>query len=246
MVQSHASGRLYGVGLGPGDPDLITVKSLKILQSAPVIAYFAKKGRKGHARTIAESFLPNGVIEIPLVYPLTVEIAFDDPEYVRALAEFYAKSADLIASHLQAGRDVALLCEGDPLFYGSFMHAYERLKDRFPVTICPGITGMSGCWTAAGMSMTWGDDVLAVVPGTLSREDLGRRIGLADALVIMKLGSNFAKVRDVLIEAGLADRAVYVERGTMVDEIVMPLLQKSDDKVPYFSMILVSGQGRRP
>ncbi len=105
---------------------------------------------------------------------------------------------------------------------------------------------MSGCWTAAGMSMTWGDDVLAVVPGTLSREELARRIGLADALVIMKLGSNFAKVRDILIEAGLADRAVYVERGTMADEVVMPLLQKADDNAPYFSMILVAGQGRRP
>jgi len=246
MTNTSALGRLFGVGLGPGDPDLITVKSLKALQSAPVIAYFAKKGRKGNARTIADTLIPSGAIELPLVYPVTVEIPFSDPAYIDALSEFYERSAESIASHLEAGRNVALLCEGDPLFYGSFMHAYERLKDRFPVTICPGVTGMSGCWTAVGAPMTWGDDVLCVLPGTLSRDELVKRIQAADALVVMKLGSNFIKVRDVLVETGLAERAFYVERGTMAEEVVMPLLKKSDDKAPYFSMILVPGQGRRP
>lgn len=240
------SGRLYGVGLGPGDPELITIKSLKAMQAAPVVAYFAKRGRRGHARTIVEGLLAPGVTELPLVYPVTVEIPFDSPEYRDALAAFYVRASGTLAAHLREGRDVALLCEGDPLFYGSFMHLYVRLRDDFPVTICPGITGMSGCWTAAGAPMTWGDDVLSVLPATLPQDELARRVRDADAMVFMKLGRNFAKVRAVLAEAGLMERAIYVERGSMADEKVMPLLQKPDDAAPYFSIIIVPGEGRRP
>ncbi len=243
---SAPSGRLYGVGLGPGDPDLITIKSLKALQAAPVVAYFAKRGRRGHARTIVDGLLTPGVVELPLVYPVTVEIPFDSPAYREQLAAFYEEASQALAVHLRAGRDVALLCEGDPLFYGSFMHLYVRLRDDFPVTICPGVTGMSGCWTATGEPMTWGDDVLSVLPATLSQDELARRVGVADALVFMKLGRNFAKVRSVLQEAGLMERAIYVERGSMADEKVIPLTQKLDDAAPYFSIIIVPGQGRRP
>ena len=141
---------------------------------------------------------------------------------------------------------MALLCEGDPLFYGSFMHPYIRLKDRYHVTICPGITGMSGCWTATGQPMTWGDDVLTVLPGTLPRDELAKRLGSADAAVIMKIGKNFRKIRDVFEELGLITRAFYIERGTMAGEMVMPLAEKKDDAAPYFSIIVMPGQGRRP
>jgi len=246
MTMAVTSGRLYGVGLGPGDPDLITIKSLKAIQAAPVVAWFAKRGRRGHARTIAEGLLLAGVTELPLVYPVTVEVPFDSPDYKRQLAGFYVEASESIAAHLRAGRDVALLCEGDPLFYGSFMHIYVRLREAYPVTICPGVTGMSGCWTAAGAPMTWGDDVLSVLPGTLARQELLRRVADADALVIMKLGRNFAKVRSVLSEAGLLERAIYVERGSMASEVVTPLKDKHDDAAPYFSIIIVPGQGRRP
>jgi precorrin-2/cobalt-factor-2 C20-methyltransferase len=246
MNAEATSGRLYGVGLGPGDPDLVTIKSLKALRAAPVVAYFAKRGRRGNARTIADSLLVVGVTELPLIYPVTVEIPFSDPAYKEQLSAFYEAAAVQIIDHLKAGRDVALLCEGDPLFYGSFMHLYVRLKEDFPVTICPGVTGMSGCWTAAGTPMTWGDDVLTVLPGTLARDDLARRVADADALVFMKLGRNFAKVRSVLTDAGLLERAIYVERGSMANEKVMPLFEKHDDEAPYFSIIIVPGQGRRP
>ena len=241
-----SQGRLYGVGLGPGDPDLVTIKSLKALQGAPVVAYFAKRGRRGNAREIVETLLVPGVTELPLVYPVTVEIPFDSPQYKAQLAAFYVEASEAIAAHLLAGRDVALVCEGDPLFYGSFMHIYVRLREVFPVTICAGVTGMSGCWTAAGEPMTWGDDVLSVLPGTLPREELARRVADADALVFMKLGRNFAKVRSVLHEAGLSARAIYVERGSMAQEVVTPLSEKHDDVAPYFSIIIVPGQGRRP
>ena len=135
MTVIPKKGRLYGVGLGPGDPELITLKALNAIKSSPVIAWFAKAGRKGHARTIVEPYMPQDRTELPLFYPVTTEIPFDHPDYNQALAHFYDESASAIASHLDHGRDVALLCEGDPLFYGSFMHPYMRLKDRYEVTI---------------------------------------------------------------------------------------------------------------
>ena len=239
-------GTLTGVGLGPGDPDLLTVKAVRALEATHVVSYFAKSGRRGNARTIADRWMPPGATELPLLYPVTVEIRFDHADYVAALSAFYAESTELLAGHLAAGRDVALLCEGDPLFYGSFMHLYVRLRERFPCRIVPGVTGMSGCWTAAGEPMTWGDDVLTVVPGTLPPEALRTRFLAADAAVVMKLGRNLPKVRAALADAGLLERALYVERGTMAAEVVMPLVDKRDDDAPYFSVVLVPGQGRRP
>jgi len=165
---------------------------------------------------------------------------------VAQLSAFYVEAADLLGARLAEGRDVALLCEGDPLFFGSFMHLYVRLRERFACVIVPGVTGMSGCWTAAGEPMTWGDDVLTIMPGTLEAEALLDRLGRADAAVVMKLGRNLPKVRAALAAAGLLERAIYVERGTMAAEVVMPLRDKSDDAAPYFSIVLVPGHGRRP
>ena len=246
MTGLGPAGRLHGVGLGPGDPDLLTVKAVRTIQAAPVIAYFAKKGRRGHARTIADRWIAQGSEELPLLYPVTTEIHFGDPAYVDQLRAFYDEAAEQIGSHLMAGRDVALLCEGDPMFYGSFMHLYVRLRERYEVGICPGVTGMSGCWTAAGEPITWGDDVLTVLPGTLPQDVLATRLAETDAAVIMKLGHNFPKVRAALTQAGLAERAIYVERGTMEGERIMRLADKSDDEAPYFSIVLVPGRGRRP
>jgi precorrin-2/cobalt-factor-2 C20-methyltransferase len=240
------NGRLYGVGLGPGDPDLITVKAARIIEQTPVIAYFAKAGRRGNGRTIADKWIAKSALELPLLYPVTTEIPVSDPAYNAALAQFYETCAVCIAKHLQAGNDVAILSEGDPLFYGSFMHLYIRLKDEFPVEIIPGVTGMAGCWSAAGEPITWGDDVLTVLPGTLSQETLTEKLRATDAAVLMKVGSNFSKIRAALRDAGLYERAIYVERGTMAGEIVMALKDKADDVAPYFAIILVSGQGRRP
>jgi len=241
-----AQGHLYGVGLGPGDPELLTVKAVRVIQAAPVVAYFAKAGRRGHARKIVDRWLSPDCQEMPLYYPVTTEIAFDSAHYASLLAAFYGAGAAAIAAQLTAGRDVALLSEGDPLFYGSFMHLFVRLRHRFGVTIVPGVTGMSGGWAAAQAPMTWGDDVLAVLPGTLERSALVARLAGCDGVVIMKIGRNLAKVRGALTEAGVADRAIYVERATMDDEIVLPLAQKADDVAPYFAMILVPGNGRRP
>jgi precorrin-2/cobalt-factor-2 C20-methyltransferase len=245
-MSAAAQGRLFGVGLGPGDPDLLTVKAVRTLQEAPVVAWFAKKGRRGNARTIVDSWLKAGCEELPLLYPVTTEIPFGDPDYVSQVGGFYDASSDRVAVHLESGRDVALLCEGDPLFYGSFMHIYVRLKDRFAVSIIPGVTGMAGCWAAAGEPITWGDDVLTVLPGTLPGDVLAAKLAATDAAVVMKLGQNFPKVRAALEETGLIDRAVYVERGTMPAQKIVPMRDKQDDEAPYFSLIIVPGQGRRP
>jgi precorrin-2/cobalt-factor-2 C20-methyltransferase len=246
---THAApskGRLYGVGLGPGDPDLVTVKATKILGAAPVVAYFAKKGRRGHARAIVDRWLCPASLELPFLYPVTTETHFGDPLYVEALRAFYEDATEKIADHLCAGRDVALICEGDPLFYGSFMHLYIRLKDRFGVEIIPGVTGMSGCWSAAKIPMTWGDDVLSVLPGTLGGAELALGIEACDAAIIIKLGSNLEKVRAAIRAAGRESAAIYVEHGTQEAQKVLTLADKTDDLAPYFSMILIPGQGRRP
>jgi precorrin-2/cobalt-factor-2 C20-methyltransferase len=240
------TGHLYGIGLGPGDPELLTLKALRLIQAAPVVSYFAKAGRRGNARTIVDGWMTGKAEEIPLYYPMTTEHAFDSPVYVSVLAAFYEDAVAALSAHLDAGRDVALLAEGDPLFYGSFMHLYVRLRARYAVTLVPGVTGMAGCWSVAGEPMTWGDDTMSILPGTLPHAGLVEKLRATDAAVIMKLGRNFAKVRAAVDEAGLLSRAIYVERGTMADELVMPLAEKTDAKAPYFSLILIPGQGRRP
>ncbi|WP_279601137.1 precorrin-2 C(20)-methyltransferase [Methylobacterium sp. E-045] len=246
IPRTVTTGTLYGVGMGPGDPDYLTVRAMKVLAEAPVLVHFCKKGRRGNSRTIADAVMRDPVREMPLVYPYTTELPPEHGEYVSALASFYDDAATRIADHLGAGRDVAILSEGDPFFYGSFMHLWRRLKDRFPVEVVPGVTGMSGCWTRAGTPITWGDDVLTILPATLGHDALVERLRITDAAVIMKLGRHLPKVRKALAETGLLDRAVYVERGTMAGEKVIALADKPDDDAPYFSMVLVPGEGRRP
>jgi precorrin-2/cobalt-factor-2 C20-methyltransferase len=239
-------GKLIGVGLGPGDPDLLTVKAVEAIRSAPVIAYFAKAGRRGNARQIADRWIPEGRLELPLYYPMTTESRFDTPIYVDTLRAFYTDATQALTGHLESGRDVVLLAEGDPLFYGSFMHLYVRLRERFETIVVPGVTGMSGCWGAAGAPIAWGDDVMTILPGTLPEEELVSRLANTHAAVILKLGANFAKARTAIEKAGLMDRALYVERGTMDGERVLRLVDKADDLAPYFSLILIPGEGRRP
>jgi precorrin-2/cobalt-factor-2 C20-methyltransferase len=245
-MTANKSGTLYGVGLGPGDPDLVTVKAVRVLGTASIIAHFRKKGRPGHAWTIAAPHLNGRAMEAAFEYPVTTEIDFRDEAYVGAIRDFYCASAQAIMKHLAEGRDVALLCEGDPFFYGSFLHMYDRIKDSYPIRVIPGITGMSGCWTAAAAPITYGDDILTVLPGTLDRVTLARHLKGADAAVIMKVGHNLDKIKQALADAGRSADAIYVERGTMQGERVVPLSKLEDSAVPYFSIILLpGGRGRR-
>ncbi|HML29930.1 MAG TPA: precorrin-2 C(20)-methyltransferase [Hyphomicrobium sp.] len=240
------SGTLFGVGLGPGDPELMTLKAARVLSTAPVIAHFRKAGRAGHARTIAHAHIRADVVEVAFEYPVTTEIDFHEDGYVSAIRNFYEQSAASIMAHLRAGRDVALLCEGDPFFYGSFLHMYDRIKASHSVMVIPGITGMSGCWTAAQAPITYGDDVMTVLPGTLEEDALARHLKEADAAVIMKVGHNIEKIKQALRAAERFDDAIYVERGTMPGERVAKLSDLGECAVPYFSIILLpGGRGRR-
>lgn len=243
---SEDTGRLIGVGTGPGDPELLTLKALRAIGHADVIAHFLKAGRKGNARSIVAAHWPDNVIELPLAYPVTTEIARGEPGYRGAIAGFFDDAAAQIAGHLDAGRSVAVLSEGDPLFYGSYMHIHVRLAHRYPTEVIPGVTSLSGCWSDAGLPLMQGDDVFTVLPGTLSLEALTQKLKGTEAAAIMKVGRNLPKIREALIGAGKLEGAVYVERGTMRDAAVMPLAGRDDAPAPYFSVVLVPGWAGRP
>jgi precorrin-2/cobalt-factor-2 C20-methyltransferase len=240
------SGKLIGVGVGPGDPELMTLKALRALRQADVIAHFAKAGHPSHSRAIIERHLRAGIIELPLAYPVTTELPKCSAAYRDALGAFYDRAAAEVAQHLETGRAVAVICEGDPLFYGSYMHVHARLAARFPTEIVAGVTGMSGCWSAAGMPIAQGDDVFTVLPATLPEGELVRRLSEADAAVVMKVGRHLAKLRRALERSGRLRRALYVERGTMAAEKMIPLSAKPDDDAPYFAVVLVPGWQDRP
>lgn len=241
-----AAGRLIGVGTGPGDPELLTVKAVKALESADVLAYFAKEGRRGNGRAIVDGLVKSGIVELPLYYPVTVEIDKDHDDYKSSITAFYDASARAVAAHLEAGRTVAVLSEGDPLFYGSYMHLHVRLAGRFRADVIPGITAMSGCWSLAGVPIVQGDDVLSVLPGTMAEAELGRRLADTEAAVIMKVGRNLPKVRRALAKAGRLEQALYVERGTMANSALTRLAEKENDEAPYFSLVLVPGWKDKP
>jgi len=239
-------GTVYGVGLGPGDPDLMSVRADRLGRGATHVAYFRKAGRPGRARTIVEGMLRADAVEIPMEYPVTTEIPLDDPAYAECLSGFYAEVSGRVRDIARSGADVVVLCEGDPFFFGSFMHLYTRLRDDVPVRVVPAITGMSAAWTATGIPVTWGDDVLTVLLGTMPQSDLARRMADADAIVVMKVGRNLPKVRDALAESGKLDRAWLVECASMAEERAVALSEAGDRASPYFSIVIVHGQGRRP
>src|ERR1700683_1019197 len=223
----------------------MTLKAMRALGDADVIAHFANAGNDSHSRAIAAQHLRAEVIELPLLYPVTTELPKDSNGYRDALGDFYDAAAHDIAAHLDAGRTVAVICEGDPLFYGSYMHLHARLASRFSAEIVAGVTGMSGCWSAAGMPIAQGDDVFTVLPATLPEAELARRLSDADAAVVMKVGRHLPKLRRALAQSGRLLRAIYVERGTMAGAKMIPLASKTDDEAAYFAVVLVPGWERR-
>lgn len=238
-------GTLYGIGVGPGDVRYLTLRAAGLVRSVDVVAFFAKRGMQGNARRIVTPLMDPQRAELRLEYPVTDEIPAEHPDYQSQIADFYAKTSASLAALLKEGKSVGLLAEGDPFFYGSFMHMWRRLAEAFPVEVVPGVTGMSGCWTRANLPITWGNDTLSVMPGTLAEGQLVDRLRNTDAAVIMKLGRNLGKVRRAVEAAGLLSRAVYVERGTMRDERIVPLAECGEPAGAYFAMVLIAGQGRQ-
>lgn len=243
--QRAASGTIYGVGLGPGAQDLLSVRADRLVRGTRHVAYFRKAGRAGRARRIVEGMLRADAVELAMEYPVTTEIALDDPRYNQVLSAFYTDCCTRLRNIAAGGENVVVLCEGDPFFYGSFMHLYARLRGVLPVSVVPGITGMSGAWTVSGTPITWGDDTLTVLVATLPEEALTRRIRDADALVVMKVGRNLPKLRRAVAAAGREHEAWLVECATMAEERVLRLTE-ADRASPYFSIVLIHGRGRRP
>jgi precorrin-2/cobalt-factor-2 C20-methyltransferase len=239
-------GRLYGLGVGPGDPELITVKALRLLKSAHVVAYFVAKGKKGNAFSIIESHLSSEQEQLPLVYPVTTEALEPPLSYEAIIADFYDTAAEVVAKHLDAGRDVAVICEGDPFFYGSYMYLHDRLANRlaprFEGEVVPGVCSMLGGVAVLGQPLVYRNQTLSVLSGVLPEDELKRRLADADAAVVMKLGRNFDKVRRVLGDLGLAHRALYVERATMGNQRIVPLAEVDPMASPYFSLLVVPGE----
>ena len=225
------TGTLYGLGVGPGDPELITLKAHRILRRSPVIAFPAPEDGDSLARSIIADHLPGGQKEIAIRMPLAVS---------RFPAQaIYDRAAEEIAACLGAGDDVAVICEGDPFFYGSFMYLFARLVDDFPVEVVPGVSSLTACAAVLGAPLAARNDVLTVIPAPLDAESLAARLAGIDCAAIIKIGRHLAKVRDVLESLGLGEHARYVERATMANQRILPLRDVSDDDAPYFSMILV-------
>jgi precorrin-2 C20-methyltransferase/precorrin-3B C17-methyltransferase len=233
------AGRLWGVGLGPGDPELVTVKAARLITAADVIAYHSARHGRSIARSVAAPYLREGQIEEALIYPVTTGTTAHPGGYQGAIDEFYAASADRLAAHLDAGRDVVVLAEGDPLFYGSYMHMHKRLAHRYETEVVPGVTSVSAAAAVLGRPLVERDEVLTVLPGTLPVDDLAARLATTDSAAVMKLGRTFATVREAFEKAGRLDEAWYVERATTAAERRMPLADVDPQTVPYFSLALL-------
>ena len=235
-------GRLIGLGVGPGDPELITLKALRLLRESPVVGYFVAKGKRGNAFGIIEAHLQAEQTLLPLVYPVTTEVLPAPLSYEQVISDCYDEASVQVAEHLDAGRDVAVICEGDPFFYGSYMYLHDRLAQRYEAEVVPGVCSMLGGASVLGAPLVYRNQSLSVLSGVLPAEELKRRLADADAAVIMKLGRNFPKVRQVLAELGLDRRALYVERATMANQKIVPLDAVDPQSSPYFSLIIVPGE----
>ena len=233
------TGRLYGVGLGPGDPELVTVKAARLIGAADVVAFHAARHGRSVARALADPYLRGDQIEELLVYPVTTETTDHPGGYQGAIDEFYEEAATRLAAHLDAGRDVVVLAEGDPFFYGSYMHMHKRLAHRYPTEVVPGVTSVSGAAAVLGRPLVERDEVLTVLPGTLPAEELAEWLATTDSAAVLKLGRTFPAVREAFEAAGVLDRALYVERATTQQQRVLPLAVVDPATVPYFSLALL-------
>jgi precorrin-2/cobalt-factor-2 C20-methyltransferase len=242
MTAIVKTGRLFGLGVGPGDPELITVKALRLLQAAPVVAYFVAKGKKSNAFGIIENYLDAAQTTVPLVYPVTTEKLEPPLSYESIISDFYDAAADQLSEYLQRGQDVAVICEGDPFFYGSYMYLHDRMGAHFDTEVVPGVCSMLGGTAVLGAPLVYRNQTLSVISGVLPAAELKQKLSIADAAVVMKLGRNFHKVREVLDELDLAKRALYVERATMVNQRIVPLDEVDPMASPYFSLIIVPGE----
>ncbi|WP_020594304.1 precorrin-2 C(20)-methyltransferase [Kiloniella laminariae] len=234
-MANKTSGKLYGVGIGPGDPELLTLKALRLIQGAPVLAYPAPDVGDSLARSIVADHLPGGQVEYPIRIPMVTERF--------PAQDVYDKAAEDLSVYLEAGQDVVVLCEGDPFFYGSFMYLFGRMMERFDVEVVPGVSSLMACSAMVGAPLAARNDVMTIIPGPVDADIMKQRLRNVQAAAIIKVGRHFEKIRTILEELDLVDCARYVERATMDNQKIMPLSEVGDAKAPYFSMILIHKRG---
>lgn len=227
----NITGQIWGIGVGPGDPDLMTLKAHRILQVADVIAYPAPAGSDSLVRSIAAPHIPTGAEEFVISTPMDVAR--------HPAQDVYDWATDEIGKMADAGKSVVILCEGDPFFYGSFMYLYSRLSGSYDVKVVPGVSSVNACAAELGIPLAARNDVISAIPATLDAETLKVRLRAADTASIIKAGRHLKKVKQVLDTLGVTDNAMYIERATMDNQRILPLSQVSEDTAPYFSMIIV-------
>lgn len=225
------SGTLYGVGVGPGDPELMTVKAWRLISMGKVIAYLAANGGSSTARSIAAPFMPDDAEEIIIDMPMRVE---REPGQ-----QAYDEGAKRIAAHLSRGEDVVMLCEGDPFFYGSFMYIFERLSEQFKTVVVPGVTSITAAAAVIGAPLCERDEILKVLPATMAEADLRHELSTANAVAIIKVGRHFGKIKTLLRQLNLDTHATAVERATHDDQMIRDVTQITEDTLPYFTTIIV-------
>jgi precorrin-2/cobalt-factor-2 C20-methyltransferase len=230
MVMEQTSGQLYGIGVGPGDPELLTLKAHRILTSVRVIAYPTQENGKSVARAIVANFLKSEQIEVPFALPFSVD---------RSAQQDYDRAAEQISQYLDQGQDVAVLCEGDPMLYGTFMYLADRLSRQFATEVVPGLSSTLASAAVLGVPLTYRNDVLTIIPATLEASILHDRIAVADAAVILKIGRHFSKVKRVLEALELLPRALYIEHATLPNQHIYSLEQVDPTQVPYWSLIVI-------
>lgn len=233
------NGTLIGVGVGPGDPELLTIKAVKAIQTADVICYHCKPGGTSTAARIAGEYIrPEQRIEV-LEYPVTTGSTDHPGGYAGALADFYAEATNRIAAHLASGSTVVVLALGDPMLYSSYQHLHRALADDYPAQVIPGIPSITAAADALALPLSEDKETVTILPGTLDQQELSTQLRMADAAVVMKLGRTFERVRAAMIEAGVAQRAFVVVRASMEDQQIIPLLDAQAEDIPYFSVAVV-------
>ena len=235
----NSKGKLFGLGVGPGDPELVTVKAVKLLEQSDVVAFPSAKASGGNARKTVEPYLKETQELLPLIYPVTAGPVADTSSYLPIINKFYDETAEEIAKILDQGKNVSIICAGDPFVFGSYMYWHARLRDRYEITVVPGVSSILAAPVQLGMPLCHREDTVSILPATLCEDELVERLNQCGSAVIMKLGRTLPKVVRALEKANLLDNAYYVERATMEKENIKPVREVNANDVAYFSVIVI-------
>ncbi|NEP56451.1 MAG: precorrin-2 C(20)-methyltransferase [Symploca sp. SIO2G7] len=229
-------GTLYGISVGPGDPELITLKGLRILKEAPVIAFPAgSQGKPGIAQSIVKQWLNKYQIQLPLKFPYVQDRV--------TLTQAWQQAAEQVWQYLDSSQDVAFVCEGDISFYSTFTYLAETLQQLHPQSLVqriPGVCSPFAAASAVGEPLTMRSNRFAVLPALYNIEELETILDWADVIVLMKISSVYPQVWKVLQQRQLLENAVVVERATLPEQVIYAdLRDRPTLKLPYFSLLIV-------